>query len=286
MSVCRGADSSLTTQWSSSRLASCTSEKSFTSSRPRPWSISFVANSEQAAASSLFELRDTLVRMPIDDSSWYTNGSYDQVAVSAQGGLAGRIFHSQIERGISKNDHFSRVLEIGALSGEHLPYVRHSFDSWTLSDIIDHKTGKFDDDRVHFERQDVHGLTYSDHSFDRVAAMCVVHHLDRPIQALAQMRRVCKPGGVLTIFLPVEPGWQYSLGISLTSMRRAKKLGLQEEAIRSRALQHHNHFESLQWQFREVFKHDAVKIFTWPFPFGGKYLNAFTSWHVVRSDQD
>jgi SAM-dependent methyltransferase len=221
-----------------------------------------------------------------DSSDWYTSDGYDKVAISAQGGLAGRIFHSQIERGISSNDHYSKVLEIGALSGQHLPYVRHTFDTWTLSDIIDHPTGEFDDSRIVFERQDAHALSFNDHSFDRVAAMCVAHHLDQPMLALTEMRRVCRPGGILTIFLPVEPGWSYNLAIHLTSIRRARRLGLEEEALRSRALQHRNHFDSLRWQFNEVFKRDQVRTFSWPLPFGGKYLNMFTSWHVVRSEQD
>lgn len=221
-----------------------------------------------------------------DDSDWYTSGKYEDIAISAQGGLAARIFHSQIERGISSHQHFPKVLEIGALTGQHLPYVRHSFDSWTLSDIIDHPTGSFEDERITFERQDAHDLTFPSHSFDRVAAMCVAHHLDRPMQALYEMRRVCRPGGVLTLFLPVEPGWAYNLGVRLTSQRRARKLGLEEQAIRSRALQHRNHFDSLRWQFREIFKRDEVQVYSWPFPFGGKYLNMFTSWHVTRSTED
>ena len=222
------------------------------------------------------------------EAEWYTSGRYAEVAISARGGLVSKIVHSQIERGISTRDHFSKVLEVGALSGQHLPYVRHSFDEWVLTDIIDlaPSEAKFDDARVTFEVQDVHSLSYGPHSFDRVAAMCVVHHLDHPMRALVEMRRVCKPGGVLTILLPVDPGWASNLARRMTSMRRAKKLGLLEEARRCRALGHRNHFDSLHWQFNEVFKHDQVRVYSWPVARGGKLLNMFTSWHIVRSDLD
>lgn len=216
-------------------------------------------------------------------SDWYESGKYDSIAISAQGGLAARIFHSQIERGIDPKMHLPRVLEVGALNGQHLPYVRHSFDRWTLSDILPHPTGVFEDERVVFEQQDVHAMSFDDGSFDRVAATCVVHHLDRPMVALEEIRRVCRPGGLITLLLPVEPGWVYDLGIRATSLRRAKRLGLKDEVIRERALDHRNHFNSLRWQFRDVFKNDVVKTYSWPLPFGGKFLNAFTSWHVVRS---
>jgi SAM-dependent methyltransferase len=226
------------------------------------------------------------LKVMIDDSEWYSSGKYESVAISAQGGLAARIFHTQIERGLSRSHHIPRVLEVGALTGQHLPYVRHSFDTWTLTDIVDHPTGQFDDERIRFERQDVHQMTFADHAFDRIAATCVVHHLDKPIAALTEMRRVCRPGGVLTILLPVEPGWSYNMAIRLTSLRRAKKLGLKDEAVLSRAIGHQNHFDSLRTQFRAVFKHDTVKIHSWPLPFGGKHLNMFTSWNVIRSDHD
>jgi len=217
------------------------------------------------------------------NSEWYGSGNYDSLAVSAQVGLAARVFHSQIERGIKPRSHFEDVLEVGALSGQHLPYVRHSFGSWTLTDVVDHPTGEFEDSRVSFSREDVHNMTFEDNRFDRVAAMCVVHHLDYPINALAEMRRVCKPGGILTILLPFEPGWAYSLGIRLTSVRKAKKLGLLEKALESRALGHRNHYSSLAWQFRETFKSDSVRVYTWPLPVGGRFLNMFSSWHIVKS---
>ena len=217
-----------------------------------------------------------------DESNWYSSGGYDAVATSAQSGITARIFHSQIERGIPASAHYPRVLEVGALTGQHLPYVRHSFDSWVLSDIVPHPTGVFDDARISFVQQDVHKMTFEDHFFDRVAATCVVHHLDRPMTALAEMRRVCKPGGAITILLPIDPGWMYDLSLRLTSVRRAKKLGLLDEALRSRALDHHNHFTSLRWQFGEAFRNDDVKVFTWPLPFGGKFLNIFSAWHIVR----
>lgn len=44
---------------------------------------------------------------------------------------------------------------------------------------------------------DVHALRFADDSFDVVHAHQVLQHLADPVQALREMRRVCRPGGVV-----------------------------------------------------------------------------------------
>jgi SAM-dependent methyltransferase len=50
---------------------------------------------------------------------------------------------------------------------------------------------------VTFEVADVHALRFADDSFDVVHAHQVLQHLADPVQALREMRRVCRPGGVV-----------------------------------------------------------------------------------------
>jgi len=84
-----------------------------------------------------------------DTSNWYTSGRYEQVAISAGGGLGGRLFHGQIERGIDRSARFPSVLEVGALTSQHLPHVKHQFDSWVLSDVVSPDTDSFGDPPSH-----------------------------------------------------------------------------------------------------------------------------------------
>jgi ubiquinone/menaquinone biosynthesis C-methylase UbiE len=48
-----------------------------------------------------------------------------------------------------------------------------------------------------FGTADVHALPYPDDSFDVVHAHQVLQHVADPVQALREMRRVCRPGGVV-----------------------------------------------------------------------------------------
>jgi len=50
---------------------------------------------------------------------------------------------------------------------------------------------------VDFVVGDVHALAYSDGSFDVVHAHQVLQHVGDPVAALREMRRVCRPGGVV-----------------------------------------------------------------------------------------
>ncbi|WP_328886024.1 class I SAM-dependent methyltransferase [Streptomyces sp. NBC_00316] len=52
-------------------------------------------------------------------------------------------------------------------------------------------------DNVEFTTADVHALDFPDASFDVVHAHQVLQHVGDPVQALREMRRVCRPGGIV-----------------------------------------------------------------------------------------
>ena len=52
---------------------------------------------------------------------------------------------------------------------------------------------------VTFAFADITALGYPDKSFDKVVAGKVIHLLDEPLKALAELNRVCRPGGTLII---------------------------------------------------------------------------------------
>ncbi len=52
---------------------------------------------------------------------------------------------------------------------------------------------------VNFRRADILALDFPDGAFDKVVAGNVIHLLDEPLKALAELDRVCRPGGTLII---------------------------------------------------------------------------------------
>lgn len=52
---------------------------------------------------------------------------------------------------------------------------------------------------VDFAVGDVHALDYPDNSFDVVHAHQVLQHVGDPVQALREMTRVCRPGGIIAV---------------------------------------------------------------------------------------
>ncbi len=52
---------------------------------------------------------------------------------------------------------------------------------------------------LRFAVADVYGLDFPDNSFDVVHAHQVLQHLSDPVAALIEMRRVCRPGGIVAV---------------------------------------------------------------------------------------
>ena len=52
---------------------------------------------------------------------------------------------------------------------------------------------------VAFDFANITALGYPDESFDKVVAGNVIHLLNEPLKALAELNRVCRPGGMLII---------------------------------------------------------------------------------------
>jgi ubiquinone/menaquinone biosynthesis C-methylase UbiE len=63
--------------------------------------------------------------------------------------------------------------------------------------FIDYARGKSRDPRLVFERGDAQNLPYADNSFDRSMAMLVLQFVPDKLKAIAEMKRVTKPGGAI-----------------------------------------------------------------------------------------
>lgn len=98
----------------------------------------------------------------------------------------------------------TRLLDVGAGPGsitvDFAGMVRHvtatEIDASALSLSRDLAAAR-GVSNVAFSVEDVHALSFADDSFDVVHAHQVLQHVDDPVQALREMRRVAAPGGLV-----------------------------------------------------------------------------------------
>lgn len=113
-------------------------------------------------------------------------------------------------------------------------------------------------------------------SIDRLIATCVLIHLSEPEAALENWKRVVKPGGHVSIYVPCEPGILLRLAQNITSKRKIERLGLDYRLAHYR--EHSRHLPYLRDLINHSFQSDKVQWRSHPIPYLG--WNA-SLWYVV-----
>lgn len=138
--------------------------------------------------------------------------------------------HDLIERDTRLERQYPTVLELGVGTMAHFASVKHGFDHYIASDhdpkVIDWLTSRDWDPRVEILRLSGRDLPFEDNSIDRVIATHVLEHVPDPVAALTEWARVIRPGGVLSLILPCDPGLAWRTGRMLGPRRTAEATGL------------------------------------------------------------
>lgn len=192
--------------------------------------------------------------------------------------------HKLVEKIFDHNTYFSKVLEVGAGTGEHLPFVKHKFETYTLSDL-DPKTlevakQKFANENksnLSFETQTGSQLKYPDNTFDRLIATHVLEHIYQPHLVIKEWRRVLKDGGVISILIPTDPGVAWRLGRHLGPRKNAIKKGIAYDYVMAR--EHVNSCNNLISLLYYYFPES--KEAWWPFRIASIDLNLFYSFNAI-----
>jgi 2-polyprenyl-3-methyl-5-hydroxy-6-metoxy-1,4-benzoquinol methylase len=104
-----------------------------------------------------------------------------------------------------------KLLDVGAGSGtitaslaKYLP-PDGTITATDISDSILARAQEYavsqglDNSKITFQKASVYSLPFSDEQFDVVHAHQVLSHLDSPVDAIREMVRVCRPGGVVSL---------------------------------------------------------------------------------------
>jgi SAM-dependent methyltransferase len=99
----------------------------------------------------------------------------------------------------------NNVLEVGAGSGlltyfttDVINYKNYYAQDLSAS-MIEKAKERVSKDNLHFDVGDANNLTFEDNYFDAVVGTDIIHHLEVPVKALEEWRRVMKPGGRICI---------------------------------------------------------------------------------------
>ena len=181
---------------------------------------------------------------------------YPQLTAGGSQGRYHAFTHRLLEKPFPDSASFPTVLEVGAGTGEHLPFVRHQFDEYVMSDVRD-ASPEHPKPRVRFVQTGAESLPFEDDSFDRVLATCLLHHLREPMRALDEWRRVTRPGGVVSVMIAADPGMTFRAVRAVTSARKIRRLGFEHGAT-LHALEHRNHAGSLHQMIGWAFRRDEL----------------------------
>jgi phosphatidylethanolamine/phosphatidyl-N-methylethanolamine N-methyltransferase len=228
--------------------------------------------------------------MENEDQAWLDYrqrfaGVYDQANyASPLQAWVMRAGHRLAEKPFGPEKHFGRVLEIGAGTGEHYTFVRHSVDQYILSDsdpealaVAKRKLSDASPDKLGFELQSAQQLSHPERSFDRVIATHVLEHINQPHLVLKEWRRVVKDSGTLTVLIPTDPGIAWRLGRRLGPRRNAIAQSIAYDYVMAR--EHVNSCTNLIALLRHYFPNSQEAW--WPLPIPSVDLNLFFAFHAV-----
>jgi phosphatidylethanolamine/phosphatidyl-N-methylethanolamine N-methyltransferase len=219
----------------------------------------------------------------VDD---YYRSAYSKIHYRGILGLFTNGYHKKLESSKYVTSRtWSKILEVGAGSGEHLDFVEDNFIQYTLTDLEMRKPisdllqehGPKTKNRLRFQKANVENLPFRDESFDRVISTCLLHHLNSVEDALEEMRRVTCDRGLVSIYLPCDPGFLYRVIRHLFShIKLSRHPGMNMQKVKHLwAKEHKNHFYGILVLIGHVFSKDEIHIKRYPFPFFSWNFNLF-----------
>ena len=183
-------------------------------------------------------------------------------------------FHKQVEKHWKNKNPFMRLLEIGIGNGEHFKFVERfpSKEYYGIDlrlpdvNLLQDSINENMVDNFQFIQGDVQKMPFEDEYFDRVLCTCVLHHVDSPMLALEEIRRVVKKSGEISILLSTDPGLLNNLSRFLVTYSAIKRNSLYSPKL-IYALDHVNHITSLIEMIKFVFDSDELEFHYAPFSF-------------------
>jgi phosphatidylethanolamine/phosphatidyl-N-methylethanolamine N-methyltransferase len=195
--------------------------------------------------------------------------------------------HNFLERKFTHEDCFDTVLEVGSGTGKHIPFVRHRYNQYFLTDIdkkaLDVAKTNINDsisEKLVFKQVSAEDLDFPDNCFDRVIAAHVLEHLYKPHLILKEWARVIKKNGILSVLIPTDPGIAWRFGRHLGPRKKALANGIAYDYVMAR--EQVNSCTNLIALLKHYFPNFDESW--WPLSIPSIDLNLFYSFHARVSN--
>lgn len=225
------------------------------------------------------------------NNNQYSSYYEDDYSIVANKGAASpfvRYMHSKLEKH-SLTSIGSKVLEVAAGNGEHLSHRKAIWNHYVLSDynprLLSNAKSRFQESKfkssLSFVVANIYQLPFEDETFDQLIVTCLLHHLTDLTQAFAEMNRVIKQDGKITIYVSCDPGLVNRIIRKTIILPRARKYSEIDygEFI---ATEHFRHFSSIRTILRKYFHHDQIREVFYPFRIRSWNLNAFCIFEIKK----
>ena len=211
------------------------------------------------------------------------DSSYNSHLYTGIIGVFMRYCHRNLEK-FKSEEVYSKILEIGAGTAPHLPYIKHKFQHYYVAETSDFAIDYLK--KAGLEKvikYDGKNLPFDESFFDRIIISHVLEHVNNPEEFIMEMMSKLKKGGILSISLPTDPGllWRASRNmIKILSLNRSQKLSnIEYDYVNS--IEHINSIFNLRNIIKYHFS-DSIQEKFLPFRIKLLDINFFYNVHITK----
>tara|TARA_B100000029_G_scaffold432527_1_gene444780 strand:- start:6413 stop:7096 length:684 start_codon:yes stop_codon:yes gene_type:complete len=217
-------------------------------------------------------------------SSKKINKIYSDYLYTGIHGILMRYCHRQLESKLPDKT-FKKILEIGAGSQPHFPYIKEKDFSYFIleKDKNNHISKNSKLKKISYRYYNGKKIPFKRESFDRIILSHTLEHIPDPESFIRDTMKILKKGGVLSISLPADPGLFYRICRTfnkILSFNKKTKISSLEYDY-SNAIEHINSIYNLVNIIRHNYGKKIKESFL-PFRIKMVDLNLFYNVHIIK----
>jgi ubiquinone/menaquinone biosynthesis C-methylase UbiE len=190
-----------------------------------------------------------------------------------------RLVHKKLEKPFL-NKKKLEILEVGAGHGQHFALTKLRTKRYVELDIQEFKNldvnnlKSIQNGRIRTIGNAITLKEFKANEFNGIIATCLLAHLSDMELALKNWRRVVRNGGLITVYVPCEPGILLRLARFFTTKKWISNLGYNHSNVHW--TEHRNHFLGMRTAISRVFNSDLVEEKKFPFSYFIWDLNLYS----------